>query len=69
MKAALEKGGSELEFQSPCLTLSANLFDEFRIISQEDAWKTWIDDKVKKLFFFIPCIFRISKGLHKEQAP
>ncbi|KAI9560727.1 putative neurobeachin-like protein 1-like isoform X3 [Daphnia sinensis] len=47
MKAALEKGGSELEFESPCLTLSANLFDEFRVISQGDAWKTWIDDKIR----------------------
>ena len=53
MKAALEKVGPELEFESIRTAFSANLFDEFQIVSQEETWKNWIEDKVvEQLFFF-----------------
>ena len=40
MKAALEK--VRLEFESICTAFSANLFDEFQIVRQEETWKNWI---------------------------
>ena len=53
MKAALEKVGPELEFEPLCSAFSSNLFDQFQKVSQEEAWKTWIEEKVfKRLFFF-----------------
>jgi hypothetical protein len=52
MKAALEKVGPELEFEPICSAFPAKLFDQFQQVSQEEAWKTWIDEKVFKRFFF-----------------
>lgn len=57
MKAALEKVGPELEFEPLCSAFSSNLFDQFQKVSQEEAWKTWIEEKVfKRIFFLIRCI-------------
>ena len=66
MKAALEKVGPELEFESIRTAFSANLFDEFQIVSQEETWKNWIEDKVvEQLFFFFflfPFIEKHTRG-------
>ncbi|XP_046650912.1 neurobeachin-like protein 1 isoform X2 [Daphnia pulicaria] len=47
MKAALEKVGPELEFEPICSAFPAKLFDQFQQVSQEEAWKTWIDEKIR----------------------
>lgn len=60
MKAALEKVGPELDFESLRATFSANLFDQFQTVSQEESWKNWIDEKVNSILIFI---FQVDNNL------
>lgn len=63
MKAALEKAGRELDFEpiqealsSGSLMPSSSLFDRFQLISLDDSWKTWMDEKVLFLGIFISIV-------------
>jgi hypothetical protein len=62
MKAALEKIGPELEFEPICSAFPGNLFDQFQKVSQEEAWKTWIEEKVfKRFFFYLDVLFNFIR--------